>query len=420
MAETNRPRATQPRTLESGPDGLQNYLNEVSELPVLEKSEQKRLLTEMAEAEHDLRVALSRIPSASQHMVDRWAARRSRGLVTGALSRWHRDGSGRDMNVLIDEAIARSQSALAGLSTSANNTASRKVYLKGLHEAFLEAEFALPLLLEVLEELVAEEAENKGRTPQRPLKAALDARARLTDRKNRFVQHNLRLVIRCAKNYRNRGVAFLDLIQEGNMGLIRAVEKFDYRRGYQFSTYAIWWIEQSLNRSVSNDSRTVRVPSPIVDLQRKLKQTELRYRASMGEPSTYEMLAEAGVESDDVDDLRRSLSPEVSTQAPVGFEEHSTIEERLSCEIEEELFERIDEDKIRSCVRRLLPRLGEREREVITARFALSGGEPQSLRTIGRSLGVSGERVRQIERKALRQLNEDERVRAVATEMGLN
>jgi len=406
--------------LESAPDGLQNYLNEVSELPVLEKSEQKRVLAEMGEAEHDLRLALAQIPRASQRMVDRWAARRSRGLVTGALSRWHRDGSGRDVNVLIDDAIARSQSALAGLATSANNAASRKVYLKDLQEAFLAGEFALPLLLQVLEELVTEEAEKNGRIPQRLLKAALDARARLTDRKNRFVQHNLRLVIRCAKNYRNRGVSFLDLIQEGNMGLIRAVEKFDYRRGYQFSTYAIWWIEQSLNRAVSNDSRAVRVPSPIIDLQRKLKQTEHRYRACMSEPSTYEMLADAGVEADEVDDLRRSLSPEVSTHAPVGFEDHSTIEERLSCEIEEELFEQIDEDKIRSCVRGLLPRLEEREREVITARFALSGGEPQSLRTIGRSLGVSGERVRQIERKALRRLNEDERVRAVATEIGLN
>ena len=275
------------------------------------------------------------------------------------------------------------------------------------------------LFLEILEALEQSDRLLRNKHCKRSLGRAIEYRAQLTDSKNLFISHNLRLVIRCAKNYRHQNVPFLDLIQEGNIGLIRAVEKFDYRRGYKFSTYAIWWIEQSLVRSLMNDSRTVRVPSPLIDQRRKLKHIEGSQRAmSAAEPTAMDLIEKLGIDLNDSDDLRRSLSAEVSTQALIGQTENLTIEETLAKEDGEEIIESIENHSLRQHFRQIIPTLPDREQRVIKARFGLSGDAPRSLNDIGMELGVSRERVRQIERHALEHLRENQMAQSIAVEVG--
>ena len=389
-------------------------------MSVLESNEQLRLFKSMEAAELSLRESIAEIPEAAKILLGRWSERRAKGHVTGALSRWHRDGSNRDVNKLIDEAFVRMESLLAAFDLPDSKIATDQPDLRtALAQCVLDAEVALPLLLEILETLEGSGRNLRDEHSQKSLHLAVEYRAQLTDSKSLFIIHNLRLVIRCAKSYRHQNVPFLDLIQEGNLGLIRAVEKFDYRRGYKFSTYAIWWIEQSLVRSVATDSRTVRIPSPLIDQRRKLRQIENGQRAaSAAEQTPTDLIEKLGIDSSQSDDLRRSLSAEVSTQALVGRTENLTVEDTLAKHDGEEIISSIDERVLNQHLQRIIPTLTEREQRVIEARFGLRGGTPRSLSDIGSELGVSRERVRQIERHALEQLRENETARSIAVEVG--
>jgi RNA polymerase primary sigma factor len=398
---------------------LQNYLDDIVEMDVLDSDEQRRLLENMEAAEAALRHALAEIPASARILLRRWRARREQGLVTGALSRWHRDGTDRDCNRAIDDAFRAIEAALANVdaqnSTARRSSRRRREGRAALASRVLEAEVALPVLLEVLESLERLSATDREPADDDALDRALEQRARLTDSKNCFISHNLRLVIHCAKSYRSQGVPFLDLIQEGNLGLIRAVEKFDHRRGYKFSTYALWWIEQALIRAVANDSRTVRIPSPLLDRRRKLKQIEGRQRAtSPAEPTLSDLIEQLGIPIEEADDLRRSLAPELSTQALVGQTDKLTLEETLVDENHEEIGDVLDTHSLGMRFRSILPTLSERERRVLEARYGLGGDSPRTLREIGAELGVSRERVRQIETHALEQLRENPIAQAVA------
>ena len=401
-------------------DLLQDYLDDIADMSVLDSEEQLGLFKKMEAAESSLRESLAEIPEAARILLGRWSKRRAQGLVTGALSRWHRDGSNRDVNKLIDEAFVRIESLLAALDLPGSKKAiDQRDLRKALAQSVLDAEVTLPLLLEILETLEGSDRKLRDKHSRRSLRLAIECRAQLTDSKSLFINHNLRLVIRCAKNYRHQNVPFLDLIQEGNLGLIRAVEKFDYRRGYKFSTYAIWWIEQSLVRSVATDSRTVRIPSPLIDQRRKLRQIENGQRAtSAAEPTPTDLIEKLGIASSQSDDLRRSLSAEVSTQALVGRAENLTVEETLAEHDGEEIISSIDERVLNQHVQRIIPTLTKREQQVIEARFGLREGSPRSLTDIGNELGVSRERVRQIEHHALEQLRENEMARSIAAEVG--
>ena len=412
---------TSPSTepLRSEKSLLRSYLDDIIEMSVLDPDEQIRLLETMEAAEAALREALAGIPETARILMRGWRKRLAQGRVTGALSRWHRDGSDRDCNREIDESFRRIESALADFdATSGRASRRRRAGRRALAERVLEAEVALPVLLDTLETLERRPGADHEPCDDEALHRALEQRARLTDSKNHFINHNLRLVIHCAKSYRSQGIPFLDLIQEGNLGLIRAVEKFDHRRGYKFSTYALWWIEQALVRAVANDSRTVRIPSPILDKRRRLKQIEGPQRAASAlEPTVTDLVERLGIPASEIDDLRRSLAPEVSTQAQVGQTDKLTLEETLVDETHEEITDLLDAHALGQRFRSILPTLGERERRVLEARYGLSGDSPRTLREIGAELGVSRERVRQIEIQALDQLRENPLAQAVAEQM---
>jgi RNA polymerase primary sigma factor len=403
-------------------DLMQDYLDDIVDMSVLESSEQVRLLENMESAEETLREALAAIPETARRLLARWHRRRARGLVTGALSKWHRDGTRRDMNRIIDAAFRRIEAAVDALDQPARGRArARRERLEALARSVTEAEVALPILLDVLDALAEDDGALRSRAEREALARAIEARARLTDSKNLFICHNLRLVIRCAKNYRNQGVPFLDLIQEGNIGLIRAVEKFDHRRGHKFSTYAIWWIEQALSRCVTKDARMVRMPSPLIDQRRKLGRLESAARvASAGEPEPSELIDRLGLDRSEADDLRRSLSAEVSTQALVGRTENLTVEESLVGSHGREIVESFEQNSLEQRIRALIPTLDARERCVIEKRYGMRDGRPCTLNEIGLELDLSRERVRQIERRALDRLRESDVARAIAEERGVS
>jgi RNA polymerase sigma factor (sigma-70 family) len=379
-------------------DTLGSYLRSIGDLVVLTSDEVAHLCQVMDLHAGSFRSHVYGSPDLAAAIVDDWRDRLATGRVSARMSRHHRDGSGRDHGIQVDACLERAEAALRRAQPP-NRAAAREAA-----EALEEADLSLELVIKLFRESLA--CTDPRRLPASWKAAQGDLQA-YEEQKNRFVRHNLRLVVSVAKQYRGRGVSFLDLLQEGNLGLIRAVEKFDHSLGYKFSTYAVWWIEQSVARAARSQSDGVHAPDSIVQRARTLERAEQLFELTHGRPAAAEDLAALeGTTVEEIDALRTTRRRSVSLEAPVAGADDVCVGDALADTRLEDPAARVDRDQIRRILDGLVTALPPRERQIIQRRFGLIGNDVETLEQVGGHLGLSRERVRQLERGALGLLRE--------------
>ena len=288
-------------------------------------------------------------------------------------------------------------------------SADEEIELAQKMEAGSVAVEKIPLLKERLAETGEEQEKEEIQAEIKALQLDVD---RGSDAKKRLAEANLRLVVSIAKRYVGRGMLFLDLIQEGNLGLIKAVEKFDYRKGYKFSTYATWWIRQAITRAIADQAKTIRVPVHMVETINKVVRARRTLTQELGrEPSNKEIAEMLGEDEDRVTEIMSFSQDPVSMEAPVGDEDDSHlgdfVQDSNALSPEENAIAEMRNKQISLAMKDLT----DREQEVITLRFGLDGNQPHTLEEVGQMFHVTRERIRQIEAKALRKLGAPSRKR---------
>jgi RNA polymerase primary sigma factor len=419
---------------------LKRYLREIAPSQTLTRSQEGELAAAYEESSREWRQALFSIPLTARIGHSMWAKIRDDGRITATLSDAHRDGSGRDYSAEVDRALQRVAVLLGRrerleVSREAGTALKRARLDRELAKAIESAGLALELLRQIhrsLREALAElngleraastrgDAKGRGGPELRAFErrtglsaAAFRARmaeleaadARQGEVKDTFVRHNLKLVVAVAKEYRNMGIPFLDLIQEGNIGLIRAVEKFDYRRGFKFSTYAVWWIRQSFIRAIQNHSRTVRLPSHVYDLMLQQTRATRKLGAELGrEPTAAELGLELEIGEEQVEKLFELKQKPVSFEMKLPGTESKLLQDTIPDASVVEPAEELDHGRLERGLERLIATLSSREQSILRMRFGIRSDEDHTLQEIGQKLGLSRERVRQIEAGALAKL----------------
>ena len=291
-----------------------------------------------------------------------------------------------------------------------------RMYLKEIGKVPLlsaaeEIDLAMKIEAGVAAAAELDKAEEEGRELERREKRRLGRVEQVgIDAKQQLIEANLRLVVSIAKRYVGRGMLFLDLIQEGNLGLIRAVEKFDYTKGFKFSTYATWWIRQAITRAIADQARTIRIPVHMVETINKLVRIQRQLLQELGrEPTPEEIGKEMGLPAERVREIQKISQEPVSRETPIGEEEDSQLGDFIEDDAAVVPPDAASFSMLQEQLSKVLDGLAERERKVISLRFGLEDGHPRTLEEVGREFGVTRERIRQIESKTLAKLRHPSR-----------
>lgn len=409
---------------------LESYFQEIGGTRTLKREEEVYLAKDLEAATASLRDSLYALPSSAQHVVNRWDALRALSHTGAKLSESAGDEETGEIALRVERAVKKLRGHLEDRAKrfekngESYTPALEKVDAKVAKEMH-SAQLSLAVLVELRERSLehwTEMRRTRKRTrrlaelelevgvPKKRMQALIndveDAHEQMTSVKNRFIEHNLKLVVAIAKDYRNLGLSFPDLIQEGNLGLIRAVEKFDHRRGFKFSTYAVWWIRQALVRAIQNHSRTIRLPSHVHDRLQRSQRVRAELTGKLGrDPTPGELAPALGTDTDSLEALDRLSREAISLESNVAGTE-KRLEDFVPDQMAEQPDGGIDDDRMRSGVGNLIGTLTPREQLILRLRYGLAGEEEHTLEQIGQSLGLSRERVRQLEARALKKLRE--------------
>jgi RNA polymerase primary sigma factor len=430
---------------------LASYFADIGSVPTLSREEEVWLAKEIRTADQEFRGLLLSLPWTARAAVKTWRERRDSGRATGKLSEAFGSGSEEAQQAAerLDDCLAKVERLLARRTRLLGGKKVERQAVERLERSMARLLSQADLATRVMARLHAELREQQHELARLAgERAALDARrlspatrrselarlaqrrraleaelglggreltqrlaqmeaawSRMTEAKNRFVHHNLKLVVSVAREYAGMGVALPDLIQEANLGLVRAVEKFDADRGFKFSTYAVWWIRQALVRAIQNQSRTIRLPTHLHEQLRRYNRARTRLEESLGrEPTREEIARQARVTVAHATELERVVREPVSLETELRGRDDQRLADVVADPAGPRASQEIDGARLRQAIGQALSTLPAREQQILRWRFGLEGEEEHTLEAIGQRLGLSRERVRQIESQALARL----------------